>query len=98
MREDVEPLPPADSPWSDPRFVAEGLEAASCGSHAKTLAIEGIAIAGEGGTVDEWRGAVEKRHHDHPGWREHLAEAGRCMRASGIWPWGVSETSFSNER
>ncbi len=87
---------PTDSPWSDPRFVAEGLDAASCGPHAKTLAIEGIAIAEEGGTADEWRRTVETRHHDHPGWREHLAEAERCMRASGIWPWEVSDPSFGN--
>ncbi len=30
------------SPWNDPRFVVEGLEAASCGAHAKTLAVEGV--------------------------------------------------------
>lgn len=97
MHEGVTPVA-ADSPWSDPRFVAEGLDSASCGPHAKTLAIEGIAIAEDGGTADEWRGAVEIRHHDHPGWREHLVEAERCMRASGIWPWGVSDPSLGNGR
>jgi hypothetical protein len=90
MMEDATPTP-ADAPWSDPRFVVEGLEAASCGPHAKTLAIEGIAIAEEGGTAEEWRAAVAERHLDHPGWREHLAEAERCMRASGIWPWPASD-------
>ena len=75
------------SPWNDPRFVVEGLEAASCGPHAKTLAIEGIRLAAEGGTADDWRGAVAVRHASHPGWEEHLKEAERCMRVSGLWPW-----------
>jgi hypothetical protein len=89
MEDGVSPTT-ADSPWSDRRFVVEGLEAASCGAHAKALAIEGIALAEAGGTAEEWRLAVAARHHDHPGWREHLAEAERCMRASGIWPWEAS--------
>ena len=78
------------APWNDSRFVVEGLEAASCGPHAKTLAIEGIEIASEGGTAEVWRAMVAERHHDHPGWAEHLAEAERCMRSAGIWPWQAS--------
>ena len=84
---------PEGTPWSDPRSLVEGLEAASCGPHAKTLAIEGIALAEEGGTAEEWRASVAARHHDHPGWREHLAEAERCMRVSGLWPWKTSEST-----
>lgn len=75
------------SPWNDPRFVVEGLEATSCGPHAKTLAIEGIQLAAEGRTAEDWRSAVAVRHAGHVGWEEHLREAERCTRASGIWPW-----------
>ncbi len=78
-----------ETPWSDPRYVVEGLESASCGAHAKTLAIEGIAVAEQGGTEDDWRTLVQERHHTHPRWKEHLDEAERCMRLAGIWPWGA---------
>ncbi len=55
------------SPWNDPRFVVEGLEAASCGPHAKTLAIEGIHLAAEGRTAENWRSDVAVRHAGHAG-------------------------------
>ncbi len=75
------------SPWNEPRLVVEGLEAASCGPHAKTLAIEGIQLAAEGKTAKDWRRAVATRHAGHAGWEEHLRESERCMRVSGLWPW-----------
>jgi hypothetical protein len=73
--------------WSDPRAVVEGLDGASCGAQAKTLAIEGIELAERGGTAEDWRRAVAARHADHLGWKAHLREAERCMRSAGLWPW-----------
>jgi len=77
--------------WEDPTVVIEGLGQASCGAHAEVLAIEGIAFAKEGGTPKDWRAAVAARHLGHTGWREHLEEAERCMRSSGLWPWSYEE-------
>jgi len=79
----------ADEPkgWDDPRGVGEGLGQASCGAHAKVLAMEGIAVAEQGGTAEDWRASIAQRHRDHLGWKEHLEEAERCMRAAGLWPW-----------
>lgn len=79
--------------WDDPRVVVEGLDKASCGAHAKVLAIEGIALFEEGGTAEDWRAAIAQRHRDHRGWKEHLEEAERCMRAAGLWPWTHEECS-----
>lgn len=73
--------------WDDPRVVVEGLDGASCGAHAKVLAIEGIALFEEGRTAEDWRAAMAQRHRDHHGWEDHLEEAERCMRAAGLWPW-----------
>jgi hypothetical protein len=41
----------ADEPkgWDEPGVVVEGLDQASCGAHAKVLAMEGIAVAEQGG-------------------------------------------------
>lgn len=77
--------------WDDPRVVVEGLDKASCGAHAKVLAIEGIALFEEGRTAEDWRAAIAQRHRDHQGWKEHLEEAERCMRAAGLWPWTREE-------
>ena len=79
--------------WDDPMVVVEGLSQASCGAHAKVLAMEGIAVAGEGRTSEDWRAVIAQRHRDHPGWQEHLEEAERCMRAAGLWPWSHEERS-----
>ena len=74
-------------PPTNPRSGVEGLDGASCGPHAKTLAIEGIELAERGGTAEDWRRAVAARHAGHPGWEAHLGEAERCMREAGLWPW-----------
>lgn len=88
-----EPRSDEQRAWDDPTVVVEGLEQASCGPHAKVLAMEGIAVAGAGGTAEDWRTEIADRHRDHPGWQEHLEEAQRCMRASGLWPWSHEKGS-----
>jgi len=86
-------MSPSEHP--DVRFVVEELDRASCSAHAKTMAIEAIAIADEGGTADDWRRGVAERHADHRQWEQHLSEAERCMRASGLWPWAHAEGAGS---
>jgi hypothetical protein len=60
-------------PWADTRFFVEGLEGASWSAHAKTMAIEAIAISADGGTAEDWRKSIATRHADHPLWAEHFA-------------------------
>ena len=84
--------------WNDPRSVVEGLDGASCGAHAKTLALEGIELAERGETAEDWHRAVAVRHAEHPGWKAHLREAERCMRAAGLWPWTNERISTADER
>lgn len=74
------------SPWKDARFVVGDLEAASYGPHAKTLAIEGIQLAAEGGTAEDWRSGAAVRQAGHVGWEEQTG--GRtvhtCLRALAL--------------
>jgi hypothetical protein len=65
----------------------EGMVGASCAPSVLALVRSAIAASMAGADAASWRRALED-HSVHPA---HEVEAERCMRASGLWPWNVSD-------
>lgn len=65
---------------------AEGLDRASCSPVITYLAQIGIGASARGCSSAGWRVEVSKIRG--PNAAHELDEAEKCMRASGLWPWG----------
>jgi hypothetical protein len=70
---------------SDPRFSAEGLDAAMCGPQVQHMAQYAIAAAYHGLDAETWRASIMAEAG--PDAARLVADAEECMRGSGIWPW-----------
>ncbi|HLS65179.1 MAG TPA: hypothetical protein VK060_17500 [Ruania sp.] len=64
---------------------AEGLDGASCHPMLTYLAEVAIGAAARGCSAQGWRTEVAKS--TWPAAARDVAEAERCMRHAGLWPW-----------